>query len=55
VPLFDEKNAPLYPELMAELDAIKRERIGVLMLRRDWASAGHGRPGPSPSISISLT
>ena len=29
---------PLYPELMAELDAIKRERIGGLMLRRDWGA-----------------
>ena len=37
---------PLYPELMAELDAIKRERIGGLMLRRDW---GDRRPWPTPS------
>jgi hypothetical protein len=29
---------PLYPELMAELDAIKRERIGGLMLCRDWSN-----------------
>ena len=36
VPLFDDAGVPLYPELMAELDAIKRERIGGLMLRRDW-------------------
>ena len=36
VPLFDDDGVPLYPELMAELDAIKRERIGGLMLRRDW-------------------
>jgi hypothetical protein len=36
VPLFDAAGAPLYPELMAELDAIKRERIGGLILRRDW-------------------
>jgi hypothetical protein len=36
VPLFDEAGAPLYPELMAELDAIKRDRIGGLMIRRDW-------------------
>jgi hypothetical protein len=35
-PLFDDKGVPLYPELMAELDAIKRERIGGLMIRRDW-------------------
>ena len=36
IPLFDDDGAPLYPELMAELDAIKRERIGGLMLCRDW-------------------
>ena len=36
VPLFDDKGVPLYPELMKELDALKRERIGGLMLRRDW-------------------
>jgi hypothetical protein len=35
VPLFKD-GVPLYPELMAELDAIKRERIGGLMLCRDW-------------------
>jgi hypothetical protein len=40
VPLIDEKGVPLYPELMAELDAIKRERIGGLMLRRDWGDRG---------------
>ena len=35
IPLFDEKGVPIYPELMNELDAIKRQRIGGLMLRRD--------------------
>ena len=44
IPLFDDKGAPLYPELMAELDAIKRERIGGLMLCRDW---GDRRPWPT--------
>jgi hypothetical protein len=29
VPLFDDAGVPLYPELMAELDAIKRERSAV--------------------------
>ncbi len=43
VPLF-EKGVPLYPELMAELDTIKRERIGGLMLRRDW---GEQLPWPT--------
>jgi hypothetical protein len=36
IPLFDDAGVPLYPELMAELDALKRERIGGLMLCRDW-------------------
>jgi hypothetical protein len=44
VPLFDETGAPLYPELMAELDALKRERISGLMLRRDW---GDRAPWPT--------
>ena len=44
VPLFDEKGVPLYPELMAELDAIKRERIGGLMLVLDW---GDRSPWPT--------
>ena len=44
IPLLDEKGVPIYPELMAELDAIKRERIGGLMLVRDW---GDRRPWPT--------
>jgi hypothetical protein len=44
IQLFDEAGAELYPELMAELDAIKRERIGRLMLVRDW---GDRRPWPT--------
>src|SRR5262249_20827516 len=44
VPLFDDAGVPLYPELMAELDAIKRERIGGLMLCRDW---GERQPWPT--------
>ena len=36
MPLFDDAGVPLYPELMAELDALKRDRIGGLMLCRDW-------------------
>jgi hypothetical protein len=39
----DSAIAPLYPELMKELDALKRGRIGGLMLRRDW---GDRRPWP---------
>jgi hypothetical protein len=38
-----------YPELMAELDAIKRELIGGLMLRRDW---GDQRPRPTEKGSL---
>ena len=38
MPLFDDRGLPLYPELMAELDAIKRQRIHGLMLVRDWGS-----------------
>jgi len=44
VPLFDDKGVALYPELMAELDAIKRDRIGGLMITRDW---GDRRPWPT--------
>jgi hypothetical protein len=45
IPLFDEKTcAPFYPELMAELDAIKKKRIAGLMLRRDW---GQHAPWPT--------
>jgi hypothetical protein len=36
VPLFNDSGVPLYPELMAELDTIKRVRIAGLMLHRDW-------------------
>jgi hypothetical protein len=36
IPLLDDNGVPLYPELMAELDALKKDRIGGLMLRRDW-------------------
>jgi len=45
IPLFDEDTgSPLYPELMAELDAVKRTRIAGLMLRRDW---GQHAPWPT--------
>jgi hypothetical protein len=42
IPLFHD-GGPHYPELMAELDALKRARIGGLILRRDW---GDRRPWP---------
>jgi hypothetical protein len=47
VPLFKDGVA-LYPELMAELDAIKRERIGGLMLCRDWGDRGPWPTWPQP-------
>jgi hypothetical protein len=43
-PLLDDAGSSLYPELMAELDVIKRERIGGLMLCRDW---GDRKPWPT--------
>jgi hypothetical protein len=49
IPLFDDDaGVPLYPELMAELDAIKRERIGGLMLCRDWGNRGPWPTWPKP-------
>ena len=40
IPLIDDAGVQLYPELMAELDAIKKQRIGGLMLCRDWGDRG---------------
>jgi hypothetical protein len=48
IPLFDDAGAPIYPELQAELDAIKRERIAGLMIRRDW---GDRAPWPTWPIA----
>jgi hypothetical protein len=48
VPLLDEKGAAIYPELMAELDAIKRERIAGLMIRRDWGERAPWPVWPTP-------
>ena len=47
IPLFDGSVA-LYPELMVELDAIKRDRIGGLMLRRDWGDRRAWPTWPKP-------
>jgi hypothetical protein len=47
VPLFKD-GAPLYPELMAELDAIKRERIRGPMLCRDWSDRSPWPTWPKP-------
>jgi hypothetical protein len=51
IPLFDDAGAPLYPELMAELDAAKRERIGGLMLRRDWGARGPWYTGDNVDLT----
>jgi hypothetical protein len=48
VPLFDDKGVPLYPELQSELDAIKRERIAGLMIRRDWGDRAPWPVWPRP-------
>jgi hypothetical protein len=50
IPLFDDEGAALYPELMVELDAIKRDRIGGLMLRRDWGKCGPWPTWPRPEM-----
>jgi hypothetical protein len=54
IPLFDDAGVPLYPELMLELDAIKRERIGGLMLRRDWGERAPWPTWPTPD-DVDLT
>jgi hypothetical protein len=48
VPLFDDAGAPLYPELMAELDAVKRVRIAGLILTRDWGDRSPWPTWPTP-------
>jgi hypothetical protein len=51
-PLFDpvaEGNVPLFPELMARLDEIKRSRIGGNMIVRDWKDRAAGVPLPWPT------
>jgi hypothetical protein len=45
IPLFNDSGVPLYPELMAELDGIKKTCIAGLMLRRDW-----GKHDPWPTF-----
>jgi hypothetical protein len=51
IPLLNAAGAPLYPELMAELDAVKRERIGGLMLRRDWGARGPWHTGDNVDLT----
>src|SRR5262249_1273638 len=58
VPLLADKGVPLFPELVTELDAIKRERIGGLMIVRDW---GNRSPWPTwrspddPELTFMIT
>jgi hypothetical protein len=54
IPLFDDAGVPLYPELMVELDTIKRERIGGLMLGRDWGDRAPWPTWPTPN-EVDLT
>jgi hypothetical protein len=48
IPLIDDAGAAIYPELMLELDAIKRQRIGGLMLCRDWGDRSPWPTWPKP-------
>jgi len=52
IPLFDGEGVPLYPELMGELDAMKRDRIGGLMLRRDWGARAPWFTGAGDAIDL---
>jgi len=45
-PLFDESGEALFPELMAELDAIKQTMVSGLILRRDHAHRRSRAPLP---------
>lgn len=55
VPLFDEDGAALYPELMARLDAVKRSRVGGLMIIRDWNDRKAKVPLPWITAKADLT
>jgi hypothetical protein len=46
IPLFDRSGAALFPELMARMDAMKRNRIGGLMFYRGWSDRAAGKPLP---------
>lgn len=45
IPLFD-RGAPLFPELMARMNAMKRGRMGGLFFERDWPDAIAKAPLP---------
>jgi hypothetical protein len=47
IPLFNEAGAALFPELMARMDAVRRNRIGNgLLFMRDWVDHKAGVPLP---------
>ena len=48
-PLFDEMGEPLFPELMAELDAIKAKTVWGLVFRRDHEHRRSPAPLPWPT------
>ena len=48
-PLFDEMGEPLFPELMAELDAIKANTVWGLVFRRDHEHRRSPAPLPWPT------
>lgn len=55
VPLIGQDGAPLYPELMARLDAVRRQRIGGLMILRDEVDQKLGHAIPWQSAKGDLT
>jgi len=48
-PLYDEMGEPLFPELMAELDAIKAKTVWGLVFRRDHEHRRSPAPLPWPT------
>ncbi|WP_375454795.1 hypothetical protein [uncultured Methylobacterium sp.] len=54
IPLF-HRGEPLFPELVERLDAVKRSRIGGLLVVRDWSDKATGHPVPWISRSGDLT
>jgi hypothetical protein len=53
VPLFN-RGEPLFPELMARMDAMKRDRVGGLFFMRDWPDATAKAPLPWATASGAL-
>lgn len=57
MPLFDRSGGALFPELMARMDAARRDRIGnALFFVRDWVDSRTGAPQPwmTPSGQIDM-